>query len=147
MKTIASKTLIAFAGLLCFRSGSATAGTASTLTVHVSTFRSVKGKLVCRLFAGPDGFPSKATYKVQVTALIPGKKASCVFHDVARGTYAVALFHDENGNGQLDTNFIGIPSEGVGASNNRRPLVGPPSWDDAKFRLARDASLEVTLAY
>jgi uncharacterized protein (DUF2141 family) len=118
-----------------------------TLTVHVSVLHSQAGALVCRLFAGGDGFPGKPPYKAVRRVPIGGKEASCEFRGVSPGTYAVAVFHDENGNGKLDTNFLGIPSEGVGVSNNKRPLVGPPRWSDATFRLERDGSLKVTLHY
>ena len=53
---------------------------------------------------------------------------------VKPGTYAVSTFHDENSNGKLDTNLLGIPTEGVGASNNAKGHFGPPKFDDAKFR-------------
>lgn len=127
--------------------GTATAGTPLTLTVRVSKFRNDKGALICRLFSSAEGFPSKPTYRAQVRARIPGSTATCSFDKLAPGTYAVALFHDENDNGMLDTNFLGIPSEGVGVSNNRRPLVGPPSFADAKFRLSQNGALNVTLHY
>jgi uncharacterized protein (DUF2141 family) len=48
------------------------------------------------------------------------KRAVCEFPGVAPNTYAVSVFHDENSNGKLDTNFMGIPREGVGASNGAR---------------------------
>lgn len=134
--------------LLVLSSSSLTrAETTSTLTVHVSTFRSTRGALFCRLFAGPDGFPSKATYRAQVRVPITGTAASCTFPQLASGTYAAGVFHDENGNGKLDTNFIGIPSEGVGVSNNKFPLIGPPSWNDARFHLSRAATLSIDLHY
>lgn len=43
--------------------------------------------------------------------------------------------HDENGNGKLDSNWLGIPSEPVGASNDARGQFGPPSFEDAAFEL------------
>jgi uncharacterized protein (DUF2141 family) len=123
------------------------AGPTSALTINVSTFRSTRGALVCRLFAGPEGFPAKATYRAQARVPISRTAATCTFPQLASGTYAVGVFHDENGNGQLDTNFLGIPTEGVGVSNNKRPLIGPPSWNDAKFGLHADATLQVRLHY
>ena len=50
----------------------------------------------------------------------PGNSAICQFNDIPPGTYAIAVFHDENANGKLDKNFLGIPCEGYGASNNVR---------------------------
>jgi uncharacterized protein (DUF2141 family) len=109
--------------------------------------RSTNGSVICRIFSGPDGFPGKATYLAQSSGP-PGKStATCTFPGVAPGTYAVALFHDENGNGKLDTNVLGIPIEGVGVSNNKRPVLGPPKWDDAKFEVAGDTTLAINLRY
>lgn len=76
-----------------------------------------------------------------------GTTRTCVFSGIAPGTYAVALFHDENGNGKLDTNFLGIPREGVGVSNNKMRTLGPPTWEDSKFVLAGNLVLNVTLHY
>ena len=45
----------------------------------------------------------------------------------------MSAFQDENGNGKLDTNFIGMPKEGVGASNDAAGKFGPPKFDDARF--------------
>jgi uncharacterized protein (DUF2141 family) len=70
-----------------------------------------------------------------------------VFPSVASGTYAVALFHDENGDGKLDKNLIGLPAEGVGVSNNKFRSFGPPRWEDAKFAFNADLVLDVTLRY
>jgi uncharacterized protein (DUF2141 family) len=120
---------------------------AYNIVVQVSTFRSAKGALICRLFADGGGFPSKATYIQQSRVPVTGANGSCSFPHVKAGTYAVALFHDENGNGKLDTNFIGIPSEGVGVSNNATGSFGPPKWDDAKFALRNDAALWIKLRY
>lgn len=72
---------------------------------------------------------------------ISGQKAEYVFENVPYGEYAVKMFHDENGNGDLDTNFIGIPSEAYGFSNNARAL-GLPAYERVKFPLN---SAEVTL--
>lgn len=145
-----SRTLTRFvlAGIFAMLASSpAAADSACKLIVHASVFRSQAGALVCRLYASGEGFPAKPTYKVQQRVPIPGREASCEFGGLSPGIYAVALFHDENGNGKLDTNFLGIPSEGVGVSNNKRPLVGPPNWSDAKFRLEHDGSLQITLHY
>jgi len=49
------------------------------------------------------------------------------------GVYAVRVYHDENKNAELDTNFLGIPTEDYGYSNNVSAWFGPPSWDRAKF--------------
>lgn len=118
-----------------------------TIRVRASTFRSSKGSLRCRLYARPDGFPGKPPIEREQAVRVTGKTATCTFSGVADGTYAIALFHDENDDGKLDTNFLGIPREGVGVSNNKIRSLGPPKWEDAKFGVIGDVALEVTLHY
>ncbi len=118
----------------------------NTLTIRVSAVRSGKGAIRCRLYSKPDGFPGKDTYEMQQSAPIVNGAAVCTFV-ILPATYAVSVFHDENGDGQLDKNFIGIPTEGVGVSNNRLRSMGPPKWEDAKFVLRGDLTLEVKLRY
>lgn len=124
-----------------------TAARGNNITVHVSSFRSVKGSLRCRLYSRGDGFPGKPPFEAEQSVAVTAKTMTCKFGSVAPGTYAVALFHDENDNGKLDTNFVGIPREGVGVSNNKLRSFGPPTWDDAKFALNGDVALDVTLHY
>jgi uncharacterized protein (DUF2141 family) len=119
----------------------------NTITVRVSTFRSLQGSLRCRLFSRPDGFPGKPPFDAETCVAVSARTMTCSFTSVAPGPHAVALFHDENGDGKLDTNFIGIPREGVGVSNNKFPSIGPPRWDDAKFVVSGDLVLDVTLRY
>lgn len=62
-----------------------------------------------------------------------GITALCVFNKIRPGTYGISAFHDQNANGKLDTNFLGMPIEDYCASNNARGVFGPPSFDDSKF--------------
>ncbi len=61
--------------------------------------------------------------------------------------YAAAMYHDENGNGKLDTNFIKIPREGYGFSNNAKISFGPPRYEDAVFSVSEDMEHDITLQY
>lgn len=66
--------------------------------------------------------------------------------DLPAGEYAITLFHDVNGNHLLDKNFIGIPTEPYGFSNNARGLFGPPTFDAAKFVLNQThQKIQITL--
>ncbi|MBY0427835.1 MAG: DUF2141 domain-containing protein, partial [Alphaproteobacteria bacterium] len=67
------------------------------------------------------------------------------FKGVAPGTYAVAVYHDENGNGKMDTNFIGIPKERTGASNDAKGKMGPPKFQDAKFVVSGDLTISIAM--
>jgi uncharacterized protein (DUF2141 family) len=74
--------------------------------------------------------------------------ARCAFAPVPPGTYAVACFHDENGNGVLDAGVFGIPKEGVVASNHAKGFLGPPSCEAARFVIGTEATqLTLRIAY
>jgi uncharacterized protein (DUF2141 family) len=117
--------------------------------VEISGFRSDKGQALCALFSSADGFPKRADKAAaQARSPITGRHAVCEFHGLAPGTYAVSVFHDENSNGQLDTNLLGMPTEGVGASNDARGNFGPPKFAAAAFRFQGGRTdLTVTINY
>jgi len=104
------------------------------IRVDVAGLHSDTGTVNCALFGSADGFPLEASKALrQDLAKIENGKASCTFRNVTAGDYAVAVFHDENSSGKLDRNFLGIPKEGVGASNGAVGRFGPPKFDDARF--------------
>ena len=110
---------------------------AGSIRVLVSGLRSDKGQILCALYASAEGFPKKSEKALaHAKGKISQKQATCEFSTVAPGTYAVSVFHDENSNGRLDTNFIGMPKEGVGASNNASGHMGPPKFEAAAFQFA-----------
>ena len=110
------------------------ASAANVIKVVVVDFHSNKGQANCALFGSADGFPETSAKAIKTTnAKIEKQQALCGFSGVAPGDYAVAVFHDENSNGRLERNFMGIPKEGVGASNDAKGKFGPPKFDDARF--------------
>lgn len=107
----------------------------NVIHVEISGLRNEKGQVLCALFSSPDAFPTKADKAIaRLTSKIAERQAACDFTGVAPGTYAVSVVHDENSNGKLDRNFIGMPREGVGASNDSRGHMGPPKFGAASFR-------------
>jgi uncharacterized protein (DUF2141 family) len=120
---------------------------AATITVHVATFKPVKGLMLCRLYSGPSGFPGGKPFQAEKWVTVTDVTATCTFANVKPGIYAVSLFHDANSNKHLDRNLIGIPKEGWGVSNNRYRTMAPPTFDDAKFQLSGDTTLDIKLKY
>jgi len=107
----------------------------NVIHVEISGLRNDKGQVLCALFSSAEAFPKKAEKAVaRLTSKIAERQATCDFTGVAPGTYAVSVVHDENSNGKMDTNFIGMPREGVGASNNAKGHMGPPKFRAASFR-------------
>jgi uncharacterized protein (DUF2141 family) len=111
------------------------------LTVRISQLRSNNGQVGCALYKSADGFPTDPSKATQMRWCSIREKASpCAFDPIPAGTYAVACFHDENGNGRLDKNFLGIPQEGTVVSNHAKGFMGPPPFDKAKFSFSGAAS-------
>ena len=75
---------------------------------------------------------------------IRDRTAPWTLDDVPHGTYAVALYHDQNDNDELDTNFLGRPQESYGFSNDARGTMGRPDFEEAAFTLSSD-SLSLTI--
>ena len=127
-----------------------TTGTAN-LTVLVTGARNAKGKIRVALFRGSKGFPNDASQAVHTQAADIDPQtlsAQVVFADLPAGVYAVSVFHDENMNEKLDKNFMGVPKEGYGASNNPKKKMGPPNFDETKFQLGvADQSVGIKLMY
>jgi uncharacterized protein (DUF2141 family) len=124
---------------------------AATLTVHATGARNAKGKIRVALFRGAQGFPNDASQAAHTQAadIDPQtSSAQVVFPGLPDGVYAVSVFHDENMNEKLDKNFMGVPKEGYGASNNPKKKMGPPNFDEAKFQLGGTEQLvEIKLMY
>jgi uncharacterized protein (DUF2141 family) len=101
-------------------------GAAAELVVRVEGLRNSAGDLRLSLYASPAEWPDepRPEYRKIVPAHAPGVT---VTFEVPPGTYALAGFHDENRNGEFDTDFLGIPREGYAFSNDARPgLSAPP---------------------
>jgi uncharacterized protein (DUF2141 family) len=112
---------------------------AAQVVVRVSGLSEPLGQVGCSLFADAVGFPmdTSAARSQWLPANVAG--VTCRFSDVAEGTYAVSIGHDLNGNKRVDTNFIGLPTEQWGVSNNARPSMRAPRFDEAAFKVAADA--------
>jgi uncharacterized protein (DUF2141 family) len=124
-------------------------GPPARVAVNVGTFRNTSGVLACRLYASGEGFPMSPEGGVEQRVPITGDVARCTFEGVAPGTYALAVVHDENDNGKLDTNFFGAPTEGYGVSNNHTYAFSAPEWEESKFEVSpsKDVGLGIKLRY
>jgi uncharacterized protein (DUF2141 family) len=117
--------------------------------LEIGGLRNGNGQVFCALYSTPDGFPKDSEKAVaRIKSAISDKKAVCEFSAIAPGTYAASVFHDENSNGSLDTNFMGIPREGVGASNGAKGHFGPPKFAAAAFNFSGGRfDLKITINY
>lgn len=103
------------------------------LEVTVTGIKENKGSIRVGLFNSEDDFLKKAVYGEIVK--VTGEEVVVVFKNLPEGEYGVSVVHDENDNGELDSNFIGIPKEGFAFGNDAMGTFGPPSYNDAKIKV------------
>ena len=118
--------------------------------VKVLNIRNSTGTVDCALFDSPVGFPIEVLLSATNVMVIRVRKteARCDFEDIPPGTYALAVIHDENMNGKLDTNSLGIPTEGYGFSNDAKGVGGAPPFSAASFPYnGQNLDLTMTLQY
>lgn len=129
----------------------APAAVAADLAVSVTGLKNAAGQVAIAVFSASDGFPkddAKAAHRVRVPIDAAGQTAHALFKGLAPGDYAVAVFHDDNNSGKLETNFFGVPQKGYGFSNNARPSLRAPRFDEARFPLSdKGANLVIELVY
>lgn len=113
------------------------------LTVAVSGLKNNTGTVKIGLY-NSDGTFLKKTYK-SAGSEIKNNKVVVTFDNLPAGEYAISTYHDENNNGKLDKNMMGIPSEDYAASNNAKGFMGPPAYKDAKFDITKDLKIEIIL--
>ena len=103
--------------------------------MKILNIKNSTGTVACALFESPKGFPEEYLHFATniMSIKIRKSQARCDFEDVPPGTYAIAVVHDENMNGKLDTNWMGIPTEGYGFSNDAKASLGAPSFSAASF--------------
>ncbi len=149
MKTTAYQIAV-FAALSIAALGSQAESKTTTIKVDAEKIRNATGMMACALLNATDGFPDVQAKSFQyVYVSINSGVASCEFKDVAAGTYAVSVFHDENDNKKLDKNFVGIPLEGYGVSNNIRHMMSAPEFKESSFQVNGevDKNIKIRMGY
>jgi uncharacterized protein (DUF2141 family) len=117
-------------------------GDSFNISVKISNIKNTTGQIVVGLYNTSDSF--LGTPFLGEISNIEGKTITVAFNGIKKGTYAISLFHDENSNNKLDTNFMGIPKERFACSNNASGFMGPPKWEDAKFEVDKNIAIEIS---
>jgi len=122
-----------------------TARATVTLHVAVSGFPNDKGDAGLALWNGPAGFPEDITHALATTYVpIQDGTASATFGGLTPGIYAVTVYQDANGNRKFDKNWLGMPKEAWGVSNDARPHLRAPRFDEAEVSLSgTDQTIEI----
>lgn len=133
--------LIAFAALAHAADGTA------TLTVDITGFEPSRGTALVQLSSTEEQFVGKSKPLQRKAVPVAGGKAKVTFEGLPFGEYAISVAHDEDDNGKLNTNMIGIPREAFGFSRNPVVRTGRPKFEAVKFPIDRsDTTIQVKVA-
>ena len=115
------------------------------LSLTISNIETIEGSIEIGVFNTAQNYlKSGAAYKnysVEITKEIE----TLVIKDLPKGEYAISMYHDENSDDKCNKNFIGIPKEAYGFSNNVVPRFSAPSYEDCKFVLDENKEMEIKL--
>ena len=120
---------------------------AADVAITVDQIHSADGKVYVTLWGSAETWldDQKSLQNIGVPA---ESQITVTLHDVAPGRYAIATFHDENANGEMDFNFIGYPEEGYAFSRDVRPFLSAPSFDSCAFDVGiDDTQLTIHMVY
>lgn len=114
----------------------------ATLLVQIDGVKPGRGDVLLSAFASAEGWPDQAAAVVW-SARIPATASTVSAQTLLPpGRYAISCFQDHDGNNTLSTNWLGIPNEPYGFSNNARRLTGPPYFENAAFDLPATGSTQ-----
>jgi uncharacterized protein (DUF2141 family) len=109
------------------------------LIINISGFPSSEGFAMVALHNSEESYEGGEVSAVAKTKIkVVDQKVQVVFTNLPYGWYGVSLYHDENGNGQMDKNAMGIPKEAYGFSNNAKGFFGRPNYKEVMFQLNSD---------
>lgn len=117
----------------------------NTLFVRVEGVKTSNGRISVAVYNQAEGFLKfDKVYKCDSTKALKGTTHIAI-DDLPEGEYALAIFHDENGNDVLDTNWLGIPKEAIGFSKGKMKTFGPPSFSECALRIEKDSEIRIIL--
>ena len=136
MKTLPLATLLSSGLLLGATPARAPSKATETVTVVISALASPQSVVKLNFYNAADKFLQKGQQAMRLVVKPEGKTEISVPVELAPGEWAVALTQDTNDNGKLDKNFLGIPTEPYAFSNNVRPHLAAPKFEECKFMVS-----------
>ena len=129
--------------LLSSWSSAATIAADGKVEVEVTGLKSNKGQVTIKVYQSADGFPrdDDKAYKIQSFEINDMQLKVTI--ELLPGEYAIVVSHDENANGKVDTNFIGLPKEPLGVSNY--PKIAKPNYEKAKFMIGQNDTVKLSI--
>ena len=134
-------------GVLILSLNSVVKGQTASLTINVSGLKEIKGGIQLGLYNESASFPKPDLEFMVISILADSSVVSYTIPELPFGEYAIALYHDINSDKTCNKNWIGIPTEAYGFSNNVRVMLSAPNFEKTKFRLSEDRAINVKLKH
>ena len=132
--------------LLLGACAAANAQETARLALTINGIDDISGTLAIAVFATEDSFESRSNQVAEARFAVRARSMTWTFELAAPASYAIIVFQDTNGNGELDLSRLGIPQEPYGFSNNARSAFGPPGYRKARIEFdAGDLTHEIDL--
>ena len=133
--------------MLCFLVLGPPERSAADLSVTIPNIKENRGEIVIAIFDKSESFPKYGDPYRTIRFPVESKEAVYVLEDIDLGSYAIAIYHDENHDGKCNVDFLGIPKEGYGFSNNVKPILRAPSFESCEIKLLDNKAISVNLIY
>jgi uncharacterized protein (DUF2141 family) len=117
------------------------------LKVTVTNIKTQKGRVEIGLFNDEKTFLVKGKEYRTYSKVVTNDTIVFVLTDLTKADYAVSLYHDINSDKECNLNFLGIPVEPYGFSNNFKPKLSKPSFNDCKIEMNNNRSIMIKLIH
>lgn len=120
---------------------------AFNLRVNIDNINSLQGQIQIIIYNTKEDFLKDEKGFKLLHFDINVNKMECLIENLPAGIYAVAILHDKDGDGKCAKNWLGVPTEGYGFSNNFRPKFAPPKFEDVNLTIDKDTTINIKLIY
>ena len=118
---------------------------AETLTIVVTDITASEGMIMVQVMSNEEEFKGTQSPIASIMQRAQSGETTFSTSNLPAGNYAIRVMHDVNNNGELDSNFVGMPTEPWGMSNNAKGNFGPPKWSEVKFKLDGTVTQTISL--
>lgn len=119
--------------------------TTADLTVEIGNIEHVKGTIRMGIYDNADKFPKEGGAMRNEQFTVTASNLKCVVRNLPYGEYAIALYHDVNNDNVCNMNFVGMPKEAYGFSNNIKPVLSAPSFSSTRFTFNKPSLIRISL--
>lgn len=117
------------------------------LTIQIEGIQNLNGNMMIAAFSNQQDFNGKENPSFVNMTKVSDSIQNIDFKDIIPGKYAIAVYHDQNSDKQLNTSSIGIPSEGYGFSGNYNSIFKKPKFKDCKIDIKSDTIISIKMHY